>query len=38
MKTTAQAQQLPTSGIVKSRVGKLDLKKGYPTEATAKKL
>jgi hypothetical protein len=38
MNTTAQAQQLPTSGIVESRLGKIELKNGYPTDATAKKL
>jgi hypothetical protein len=36
--TTAQAQQLPTTGTVESPLGKLDLKNGYPTEATAKKI
>jgi hypothetical protein len=35
---TAQAQQLPTSGIVDSRLGKIELKNGYPTDETAKKL
>jgi hypothetical protein len=36
--TSAQAQQLPTSGTVESRLGKLELKNGYPTDATAKKM
>ena len=36
--TTAQAQQLPTSGIVESRFGKIELKNGYPTDATVKKI
>jgi len=36
--TTARAQQLPTSGIVKSRLGDIELKNGYPTEATVKKI
>jgi hypothetical protein len=36
--TQTQAQQLPTSATVESPLGKLDLKNGYPTEATAKKI
>lgn len=36
--TSAQAQQLPTNGVVNSRLGKLELKNGYPTDATVKKL
>jgi hypothetical protein len=34
----AQAQQLPTTGIVESRLGRIELKNGYPTKATAKKI
>ena len=34
----AFAQQLPTTGFVETRLGKLELIDGYPTEATAKKL
>ena len=30
--------QLPTSGTIESRIGKIELNNGYPTEATAKKL
>jgi len=33
-----QAQQLPTGGIVESRLGKIELTNGYPTDTTAKKL
>jgi hypothetical protein len=33
-----QARQLPTSGIVESRLGKIELKNGYPTDETVKKL
>jgi hypothetical protein len=33
-----QTEQLPTSGIVESRLGKIELVNGYPTDATAKKL
>jgi hypothetical protein len=33
-----QAQQLPTSGIVESRLGKLELTNGYPTAATVQKI
>lgn len=36
--TTARAQQLPTSGIVKSRLGNLEIRNGYPTDETVKKL
>ena len=32
------AQELPTTGSVETRLGKLELTDGYPTEATAKKL
>jgi hypothetical protein len=32
------AQHLPTSGTVDTRLGKLELKSGYPTDATAKKM
>ncbi len=31
------AQELPTTGTVNSRVGKLELKNGFPTEETVKK-
>jgi hypothetical protein len=34
----ARAQQLPTTGTVESRLGKLELENGYPTESTAKKI
>jgi hypothetical protein len=34
----SETQQLPTSGIVDSRLGKIELKNGYPTDAAAKKL
>ena len=34
----SQVQQLPTSGIVKSRLGEIELKNGYPTEASVKKI
>ena len=34
----AFAQELPITGTVESRLGKLELTNGYPTEATAKKL
>ncbi len=33
-----QSQQLPTSGIVESRLGKIELKNGFPTDETVKKL
>jgi hypothetical protein len=36
--STAQAQQLPTSDIVISRLGNLELKNGYPTDESVKKL
>ena len=36
--TSAMAQQLPTTGSVDSRLGKLEIDNGYPTEATVKKL
>ena len=36
--TTAQAQGLPTTGSIDSRLGKLDLESGYPTAATAEKV
>ena len=36
--TSAWAQQLPTTGTVNSRLGKLELNNGFPTEATVKKL
>ena len=32
------AQKLPTSGVVESRLGKIELTNGYPTEATARKI
>ena len=35
---TARAQELPTTGVVKSRLGDLELKNGYPTEATVKRI
>ncbi len=31
-------QQLPTSGTLESPLGNLELKNGYPTDATAKKI
>jgi hypothetical protein len=34
----SQVQQLPTSGIVKSRLGEIELKNGYPTEASVKRI
>ena len=34
----ATAQTLPTTGSFTSRLGKLELRNGYPTEATAEKL
>ena len=34
----SDTQQLPTSGIVESRLGKIELTNGYPTDAAAKKL
>ena len=34
---TALAQELPTTGTIESRVGKLELKNGYPTEETVQK-
>ncbi len=36
--TSAWAQQLPTTGTVNSRLGKLEINNGFPTEATVKKL
>jgi hypothetical protein len=36
--TTAQAQPLPTTGVLHSQRGKLEFKEGYPTDATVKKL
>jgi hypothetical protein len=33
-----QTEQLPTSGIVESRLGKVELVNGYPTDETVKKL
>ena len=33
-----QTEQLPTSGIVESRLGKIELVNGYPTDETVKKL
>jgi hypothetical protein len=36
--TNAFAQELPTSGTIESPLGKLELKYGYPTDATAKKM
>ena len=38
MESMRTPQQLPTNGIVESRLGKLELENGYPTEATAKQL
>ena len=35
---TAEAQQLPTTGTIDSRLGKLELRNGYPTDETVKKL
>ena len=34
----AVARELPTNGSIESRLGKVELKNGYPTEATAKKI
>jgi len=34
----SDTQQLPTSGFVESRLGKIELTNGYPTDAAAKKL
>lgn len=34
----AIAQELPTTGSIESRLGKIELKNGYPTEATVKKM
>ena len=36
--TSAQAQELPPSGIIESRLGKIELKNGYPTDETVKKM
>jgi hypothetical protein len=36
--TPSSSQHLPTNGIVESRLGKIELKNGYPTEATAKQI
>ncbi len=36
--STALGQQLPTSGVINSSVGKLTFKNGYPTDATVLKL
>jgi hypothetical protein len=36
--TSAQAQVLPTSGRVESRLGTLELENGYPSEATVEKV
>jgi hypothetical protein len=36
--THTYAQGLPTTGSIDSRVGKLDVVNGYPTEATARRL
>ena len=36
--TNAHAQHLPTTGTVESRLGTLELKNGYPTDATARKV
>ena len=33
-----EAQQLPTSGIVESRLGQIELTNGYPTDATARRV
>jgi hypothetical protein len=35
---TPHAQQLPTSGVVESRLGAIELTNGYPTQATARKI
>ena len=35
---SVQAQTLPTSGRIESRLGNLELVNGYPTEATARKI
>jgi len=34
----ALAQQLPTTGTIDSRLGKLEIVNGFPSEATVKKL
>lgn len=34
--TVATAQPLPTTGVINSRLGKLELDNGYPTEATTR--
>jgi hypothetical protein len=36
--TAAGAQALPTSGVVASRLGPLELKNGYPTDPTVRKI
>jgi hypothetical protein len=36
--TSVQGQHLPTTGKVESRLGTLELKNGYPTDATVKKV
>ena len=36
--TTANAQVLPTTGSIETRLGKLELKNGYPTTATVEKV
>lgn len=36
--TSAQAQHLPATGTVESRLGKLELERGYPTDATVRKV
>jgi len=33
-----EAQQLPTSGTVESRLGKIELTNGYPSDATVKSI
>jgi hypothetical protein len=36
--TSANAQVLPTTGSIETRLGKLELKNGYPTSATVEKV
>jgi len=35
---TACTQQVPTTGVINSRLGKLKLKNDYPTDATVEKI
>lgn len=36
--STAGAQELPTTGSIESRLGKIELENGYPTDATVEKM